>query len=168
MQKIETLKDVLSKLGIPYNNKAQNIIRQCDDWYSNKVTEFHKRMNVNGVIYTINSLNFAKSTSLQPFLNDPATEMLNVNTVISEFSKKDDYVVIWREHPLMKATILSMRPMYAEAYARFQRNFIEQDLGIMDRTHDYRIAFSVADVLYTDYSSLVTIWQQTGKEIHIL
>ena len=107
-------------------------------------------------------------TSLQPFLNDPATEMLNVNTVISEFSKKDDYVVIWREHPLMKATILSMRPMYAEAYARFQRNFIEQDLGIMDRTHDYRIAFSVADVLYTDYSSLVTIWQQTGKEIHIL
>ena len=107
-------------------------------------------------------------TSLQPFLNDPATEMLNVNTVISEYSKRDDWVVIWREHPLMKPTILAMRPMYAEAYAKFQRNYIEQDLGIMDKTHDYRIAFSVADVLYTDYSSLVTIWQQTGKEIHIL
>ena len=60
MQKIETLKDVLNELGIPYNNKAQNIIRECDDWYSNKVTEFHERMNVNGVKYTINSLNFAK------------------------------------------------------------------------------------------------------------
>lgn len=108
------------------------------------------------------------TTSLIPFLRDPATEMLNVNTVISEFSKKDDHVIIWREHPLMKPTILAMQPMYAESYGRFQRNFIEQELGIMDRTQDYRIAFSVADVLYSDPSSLTAIWRQTGKEIHIL
>ena len=60
MQKTETLTDVLKDLGIPYNAKAQNIIRECDDWYSNKVTEFHKRTNVNGIAYTINSMNFAK------------------------------------------------------------------------------------------------------------
>ena len=60
MQKNETLKDILKELGIPYNAKAQNIIRECDDWYANKVTEFHERTNVNGVKYTINSMNFAK------------------------------------------------------------------------------------------------------------
>ena len=60
MQKNETLKDILDELGIPYNTKAQNIIRECDDWYSNKVTEFHKRTNVNGITFTINSMNFAK------------------------------------------------------------------------------------------------------------
>ena len=60
MQKTETLKDILNELGIPYNETAQNIIRKCDDWYSNKVTEFHKRTNVNGVSFTINSMNFAK------------------------------------------------------------------------------------------------------------
>ena len=60
MQKTETLTDVLNDLGIPYNSKAQNIIRQCDDWYANKVTEFHKRTNVNGIPYTISSMNFAK------------------------------------------------------------------------------------------------------------
>ena len=108
------------------------------------------------------------ATSLTAFLDDPATEMLNVNNVISEYSKKDDYVVIWREHPLMKPTILAMRPMYASAYAKFQRNFVEQDLGIFDKTNDYRIAFKVADVLYSDPSSLITIWQQTGKEYHVL
>lgn len=108
------------------------------------------------------------TTSLIAFLRDPATEMLNVNTVISEFSKKDDHVIIWREHPLMKPTILAMQPMYAESYAHFQKNYITQDLGIMDHTRDYRIAFSVADVLYTDPSSLVHIWQETGKELHIL
>lgn len=60
MQKNETLRDILSELGIPYNTTAQNIIRECDDWYANKATEFHERMNVNGVKYTINSMNFAK------------------------------------------------------------------------------------------------------------
>lgn len=60
MQKNETLKDILSELGIPYNSKAQNIIRECDDWYANKATAFHARMNVNGIKYTINSMNFAK------------------------------------------------------------------------------------------------------------
>ena len=60
MQKNETLRDILKELGIPYNTTAQNIIRECDDWYANKATEFHERMNVNGVKYTINSMNFAK------------------------------------------------------------------------------------------------------------
>ena len=60
MQKNETLKDILKELGIPYNTKAQNIIRECDDWYANKATEFHERTNVNGIKYTINSMNFAK------------------------------------------------------------------------------------------------------------
>ena len=108
------------------------------------------------------------TTSLIPFLSDPATEMLNVNMVISEYRRKADHVIIWREHPLMKPTILAMKPEYAQAYIKFQKNFIEQDLGIFDMTQDYRIAFSVADVLYSDSSSLVEIWQQTGKEIHIL
>lgn len=60
MEKNETLQDVLNDLGIPYNSKAQNIIRQCDDWYCNKTTAFHERINVNGIKYTINSMNFAK------------------------------------------------------------------------------------------------------------
>ena len=60
MQKNDTLKEILNTLGIPYNTKAQNIIRECDDWYSNKSTEFHKRTNVNGITYTISSMNFAK------------------------------------------------------------------------------------------------------------
>ena len=108
------------------------------------------------------------TTSLQPFLNDPVGEMTSVNNVISEYSKREDCVLIWREHPLMKPTIATMRPEYIETYGRFQRNYIEQDLGIMDKTNDYRIAFSVADVLYSDMSSLTFIWEQTGKELHRL
>lgn len=68
----------------------------------------------------------------------------------------------------MKATILTMRPQCVEAYRKFQQNFIDQDLGIIDKTNDYRVAFSIADVLYSDPSSLVETWKQTGKELHVI
>ena len=49
-----------SQCGIEVNAIAQQIIKECDDWYSNKETDFHKKVNVNGVAYTIPSINFAK------------------------------------------------------------------------------------------------------------
>lgn len=108
------------------------------------------------------------ATSLTAFLDDPAGEMVKVAKVITDICSDPDSVLIWREHPLMKPTIMAMRPQYIEEYGRFQKNYIDQALGIYDRTQDYRIAFSVADVLYSDPSSLITIWQTTGKEVHVL
>ena len=108
------------------------------------------------------------ATSLTAFLEDPAWEMLQLGSLIDRFSKDPDVALIWREHPLMKPTIMTMRPQYMEEYGRFQKNYIDQGLGILDRTQDYRIAFSVADVLYSDPSSLITIWKQTGKEVYII
>ena len=60
MQKNDTLKEVLNNLGIPYNTKAQSIIRECDAWYTNQETDFHTRRNVNGIEYTIDTMNLAK------------------------------------------------------------------------------------------------------------
>lgn len=108
------------------------------------------------------------TTSIQPFLDDPAQEMVKIGSVISSVSSDPDSVLIWREHPLIKPTIMTMRPEFIEQYGKFQKNYIDQGLGIYDRTNDYRIAFSVADVLYTDPSSLVYVWEQTGKEIHVI
>ena len=108
------------------------------------------------------------ATSLTAFLDDPAKEMLKVSNIIEQVSKDPNSVLIWREHPLIKATILSMRPQYMGKYGAFQKDYIDRDLGIYDRTPDYRIAFSVADVLYSDPSSLVTVWQTTGKEVHVI
>ena len=108
------------------------------------------------------------ATSIQAFLDDPAGEMVKIGQLIAEISSDPDSVLIWREHPLLKPTIMVMRPQYMDEYGRFQKNYIDQGLGIFDRTHDYRIAFSVADVLYSDPSSLVTTWQTTGKEVHVI
>lgn len=39
---------------------AQEKISACDDWYSNKKTDFHSRTNLNGITINLDSLNFAK------------------------------------------------------------------------------------------------------------
>ena len=108
------------------------------------------------------------ATSLQAFLNDPAGEMAKIGNIITEITRDPNTILIWREHPLMMPTILTMRPQYVEEYGRFRKNFEEQKIGIIDKTRDYRIAFSVADVLYSDPSSLVEVWKDTGKEMYVI
>lgn len=51
----------MEKAGYSINTEAYSIIKESDDWYSNRVIEkFHKRKNLNGVDYEINRTNFAK------------------------------------------------------------------------------------------------------------
>ena len=50
----------LNKHGYSYNANAEEIIKSCQAWYKNQVTEFHKRKTINNVEYTLPSLNFAK------------------------------------------------------------------------------------------------------------
>lgn len=55
------VRSFLQKKGYAVNDKAQAVIQQCDDWYSNRaVKDFHKRKTLNGVEYELNRLNFGK------------------------------------------------------------------------------------------------------------
>lgn len=55
------IKDILEKKGYAVNEKAQEVIGVCDDWYSNRaIMGFHNRKTVQGVEYNLNRLNFAK------------------------------------------------------------------------------------------------------------
>lgn len=55
-----TVETCLNKLGYKYNGDAHKVIDICRHWHRNEVTEFHKRKTLNGVEYTLSSLNFAK------------------------------------------------------------------------------------------------------------
>ena len=57
----DCVKLYLEKLGYSINGKALEIIKLCDDWYSNRViNDFHKRKNLNNVEYELSKMNFAK------------------------------------------------------------------------------------------------------------
>lgn len=50
----------LNKCGYTVNANAGEVIKTCQAWYKNQVTDFHKRKTLNGVEYVLPSLNFAK------------------------------------------------------------------------------------------------------------
>lgn len=51
----------LLEKGYQVNDKAQTIIKVCDDWYANRfIEEFHKRKTVQGSEYELARMNFAK------------------------------------------------------------------------------------------------------------
>ena len=51
----------MNGLGYSVNNDALDIIKICDDWYSNRIIDtFHKRKNLNNVDYELSRMNFAK------------------------------------------------------------------------------------------------------------
>ncbi len=55
------VKDYLCKLGYSVNENAFSVIKECDDWYANRlIREFHHRKTVQGIEYDLDRLNFAK------------------------------------------------------------------------------------------------------------
>lgn len=55
------IKDYLNKKGYNVNEDALAVIKECDDWYANRVlNDFHMRTTVQGEKYELSRLNFAK------------------------------------------------------------------------------------------------------------
>ena len=57
----DCVKAYLERLGYSVNSNALSVIKNCDDWYSNRLIDsFHKRKNLNNVDYQLAQMNFAK------------------------------------------------------------------------------------------------------------
>ena len=78
---------------------------------------------------------------------------------------QDEVALLWRPHPLIKATVESMRPQLWIEYDRLVRKYREEGWGIYDDTSDVDRAIALSDAYYGDGSSVVQLYQQTGKPI---
>ena len=82
-------KAYLERMGYTINTKALEVIKVCDDWYSNRIiNDFHERKNLNGVEYELRRMNFAKRCcaddanlceiiSVSPEKESTSTEFIN-------------------------------------------------------------------------------------------
>lgn len=96
-------------------------------------------------------------------------EMLDkIKAVFRIFKENQDEVaLLWRPHPLIKATIESMRPELWQEYEAIVERYREEGWGIYDDTADMDRAIAVSDAYYGDGSSLVQLYQKTGKPVMI-
>lgn len=73
--------------------------------------------------------------------------------------------LLWRPHPLIQATIESMRLQLWEEYRKLREGYIEDGWGIYDDSADLDRAVVMSDAYYGDQSSVVQLYRQLRKLI---
>lgn len=107
------------------------------------------------------------NVSITGILQNSEYAMDKIRYVLSCFEQREDVLLWWRPHPLIEATLKSMRPkMYGE-YMKIKKGFVHKGYGILDETGDAGIAAVVADAyLGENSSSLVHYFGVLGKAIY--
>lgn len=87
--------------------------------------------------------------------------------VFDFFKERTDFILLWRPHPLSNATLKAMKNELVNRYEELEKWYIEESIGIYDKSSDLHSAIAVSDGYIGDYSSLVTMYGITGKPILI-
>nr|MCR4743957.1 hypothetical protein [Lachnospiraceae bacterium] len=80
---------------------------------------------------------------------------------------RDEIALLWRPHPLMEATVRSIHPELWDEYSRIVEKYKEEKWGIYDDTAELDRAIAISDAYYGDASSVVNLYQKTGKPVMI-
>ena len=81
------------------------------------------------------------------------------------YENRNEVALLWRPHPLIKSTVSSMRPQLWVEYEKLVKWYKEEGWGIYDDTADMERAVVISDAYYGDGSSVVQVYQKTGKPI---
>ncbi|MDE7417588.1 MAG: hypothetical protein K2N44_15015 [Lachnospiraceae bacterium] len=91
-----------------------------------------------------------------------------IENVLNTFKEnQDEIALLWRPHPLIESTMKSMRPEVLLKYTMLKEQYIAEGWGIYDESADVDRAVVISDAYYGDGSSVVQLYQQTGKPIMI-
>lgn len=108
------------------------------------------------------------NTSVGALLQHHERMLEKIQNVLQAFwDVQDDVALLWRPHPLMKATIESMCPVLWEGYRRIVEQYQAEKYGIYDESSDIDRAVVLCDAYYGDLSSVVQMCQKVGKTIMI-
>lgn len=108
------------------------------------------------------------NTSIAALLNAKEEMLLKIKYVLNFFrEEREEVTLLWRPHPLLEATIQSMLPSLWKEYNVMVQNYKLESWGIYDDSADLNRAIMISDAYYGDQSSVVQLYQKTGKPILI-
>ena len=108
------------------------------------------------------------NTSVTALLKQENRMLAKMRDVFRIFQEnRQEVALLWRPHPLIKATIESMRPKLWKDYEILVDEYRKQAWGIYDDTADMDRAIMISDAYYGDGSSLVQLCQKAGKPVMI-
>ncbi|MBD5476947.1 MAG: hypothetical protein HDR17_13375 [Lachnospiraceae bacterium] len=155
------LEDKILGLGSPKLDKARNTRREDlevpDEWL--KIIEKPDGTWKKIIFY---------NTSINTLLNDDEKMLEKMKSVFNIFKEQlDEVALLWRPHPLIPSTIKAMRPQLWAEYEKIVSMYREEGWGIYDDSADMDRAVILSDAYYGDMSSVVKVYQETGKPVMI-
>lgn len=108
------------------------------------------------------------NTSVSALLENSEKMISKIKNVLACFyENRNEIVLLWRPHPLIKATIESMRPQLWRDYDDIVKSYRKQGWGIYDDSAELERAIAISDGYYGDSSSVVQLYMSTGKPVMI-
>ena len=89
--------------------------------------------------------------------------MQKLESVLDIFRREKKITLLWRPHPLNETTMQAMRPQKLEEYKKTIADYRAAGYGIYDDTADLHRAIALSDAYYGDWSSVVSLYEKTGK-----
>lgn len=106
------------------------------------------------------------NTSLAGMLMDTKRFLEKMRYVFKCFQGKTEACLLWRPHPLLRTTFISLRPEYLEEFEGLKKQFIDQKLGIYDATPDVDKTIALSDVYIGDTgTSITSLFGLAGKPL---
>lgn len=108
------------------------------------------------------------NTSINALLENDEKMLDKIKSVLHTFKENQDEVaLLWRPHPLIRTTIETMRPELWKEYSQIVEQYCREGWGIYDDSADMDRAVVLSDAYYGDQSSIVQVYQETGKPVMI-
>ena len=158
---LENFEKKFIALGSPKFDKAQGTRREeidiPEDWL--RIIEKQDGSQKKIILY---------NTSVNALLHYDRKMLEKIKSVLEIFrSEKEAVALLWRPHPLIRATIASMRPKLWEDYREIVEKYRQEGWGIYDDSADLNRAVALADAYYGDGSSVVQLCQSVGMPVMI-
>ena len=155
---ISYLKSKFIALGSPKFDKILNIKRENyeipDEW--KKLIDKPDCTQKKVIFY---------NTTIDALLYNDRITLEKLRKVLDYFKSRDDVVLLWRPHPLSISTYRSMRTEFLNEYLNIVDAYKNMGYGIYDNSGDLSRAIAISDAYYGDMSSLVPLFQCSGKPI---
>ena len=108
------------------------------------------------------------NTSISALLQHNEEMLAKMESVFGVFKEyQDEVALLWRPHPLIQATVESMRPQLWEAYEKIRARYMDEGWGIYDDSADIDRAVIISDAYYGDQSSVVQLCRKAGIPVMI-
>ena len=112
---------------------------------------------------------FFYNTSIGGMLADTDAFLKKMEYVFGLFKGREDVCLLWRPHPLMESTFVSMRASLKPRYDTLKAAFMDADLGIYDDTPDITQSIAFSDAYIGDAGTSVTsLFGIAGKPLFLL